>query len=369
MKNQILIGLLLMLPFAAFSQSSAITNAALYLKDKQLDKAAEIINSAISNEKTINNPKTWYYRGLIYQSLIGSDSAAWASLRKDAESEAYTSYLKAIELDSENGEYAKLSARNLAALYPAFVNKGYNEYNALQFETALKSFESAMKIEPSDTTAYIYASFAAEQLSRYDLIKEYVEKLDQLGYKNVQTWVYKINIAANLDNKPEEALALSKQALTENPGNLSLLQEQTNLYITQGKVPEAISNLQTMIQLSPANVEYTAMLASLYDQSGEKDKALEYYNKSLDLNPSHFLSMYNSAIIYYDEGKKLDVLIHQMPLNEYQSKGKEKETEEKAVFQKSLDRANKALLLATEASDRENIKLLIEQINKVLTNK
>ncbi|MFT4981051.1 MAG: hypothetical protein ACI9UR_000898, partial [Bacteroidia bacterium] len=56
----------LLISVAVFGQKSKRTSANNYLEYGELDNAKEAIDPTISHEKTMNEAKTWYFRGLIY---------------------------------------------------------------------------------------------------------------------------------------------------------------------------------------------------------------------------------------------------------------------------------------------------------------
>ena len=56
----------------AQAQNDAVTNAFFFNKDGELDKAKEEIDRAAAHEKTKDKPKTWYFRGLIYENILNT---------------------------------------------------------------------------------------------------------------------------------------------------------------------------------------------------------------------------------------------------------------------------------------------------------
>ncbi len=84
-----------------FAQKAKLQTAFNYLRYEQLDKAKETIDEAAMHEQTMNMDKTWYYRGLIYQSLyIMKDK--YGSLADGALKEALKSFNKVAELDPKS---------------------------------------------------------------------------------------------------------------------------------------------------------------------------------------------------------------------------------------------------------------------------
>jgi tetratricopeptide (TPR) repeat protein len=369
MKKSILILFSLLAVSVTYAQKSAVTNAVLYHQENQLDKATSEINKAIEHEKTSQESKTWYYRGLIYQSIIKTQDHNFKAIADNPEKIALESFQKSMTLDPKKGEYYKLSQQNMATLYPDFINKGYGFYNTSNFAEALACFESAQEVNPGDTTGYIYAMYAAEELQRYDLISQYISKLEAINYKNPQLYLQKISIASISDNNPIKALEISKKALSEFPGNPDLLEAQTNILLDLKKNDEALNNLKVLTALQPQNPQYLLVLASVYNQKNDPTNALSNYKKVLSLQPDNFNALYSTAVIYYDKGKNLYQEIHQMNIDDYQTHGKDKESEMEQAFSQAKEIATKALSKTQDGSDQDAIRAVITQIDKLVGSK
>ena len=82
-----IIFLMLMLITVAVSaqkkQKPNINKALKSLQDGQLAEAKEMIDAAATYEKTMDDGKTWYYRGLIYAAIDTSSNRAVRSLAED----------------------------------------------------------------------------------------------------------------------------------------------------------------------------------------------------------------------------------------------------------------------------------------------
>ena len=99
----------------AIAQQSKVVSAYnylnYYLQDKdveQLKKAQENIDQAITNEKTMTKPKTWYYRGNVYWAMNDSKNEAFTSGGQNPLLTAIESYTKVFDLDPAY-EYAEES--------------------------------------------------------------------------------------------------------------------------------------------------------------------------------------------------------------------------------------------------------------------
>jgi len=96
-----------------FAQSSAVTNAVLYLHDGKLDKAKIHIDKAIIHEQTRNKAKTWFYKDIIYMEIYNSYKPEYKGLIDYPGKIAYIAFKKSIDLDIPGGEYARKSEKSL----------------------------------------------------------------------------------------------------------------------------------------------------------------------------------------------------------------------------------------------------------------
>ncbi len=72
----------------------------------------------------------------------------------------------------------------------------------------------------------------------------------------------------------------------------------------QGKVQEAIEQLQTMAQKNPENAEINYYLASIYEESGRYDEAESHLNQALDKDPNNSRYLFRLGVVYDKQKKK-----------------------------------------------------------------
>lgn len=148
-RTAILLSLSLLIVFGAYAQKNKRTSAYMYNKNMQYDKAKEAIDEAIVHDKTINDAKTWMYRGEIYYNIAVSEDSAVNGLAEDATDIAYESLLKAKQLDVKNEFEGELTLYliNLTNLYYQKAADGFqnNDYAA-----AIDGFEKAFTIAEAD---------------------------------------------------------------------------------------------------------------------------------------------------------------------------------------------------------------------------
>lgn len=336
--NHLIIAAGLVLSLEAVGQKIAVTNAILYHREGKLDKAKEEIDKAVENEKTMGEAKTWYFKGLIYHSLYTSPLPAYqAIVKKDGLVQAADAYKKAMKLDAEQGEHYKNSKKNLDNFWVLFINEGVKAFQDTLPAKALNAFEYAAEMKPSDTTAYVYASFAAEQLGNVEKVKLNNAKLRTLGRSSVDMWRSSVRIYKN-NKQFDQALAELAEARKEFPQDKSLAVEELSLYFQLGRQNEAIGKLEEAVKLDPKNDQLWAALGSLYDgiaaepktsaadKKSFKEKALANYRKAIEANPDNFESNYNLGAFHFNNAAEINKKIP-TDINQYQKVGKKMEAD------------------------------------------
>jgi tetratricopeptide (TPR) repeat protein len=327
-----------------------------------LDKAKEEIDQAVLHDKTKGEPKAWYYKGVIYMDLLHSPKPELKSLSADPLKEAYEAFNNSQKLDVSKGEYYKLSDGKLKEMWADVINKGIEDYEAEQSKSAIVNFEMAQKIQPEDTTAYIYASYAAESLEDNEKLRKYTGELVRLN--NNSAYVYRNRIF--LENDPVKKIALAKQAVLLYPKDQSLNELLGDIYAEQSKNEEAYKAYKVVNDLMPGNVTILTKMALQQEKLHNQDLALDLYKRIIILDNTNFIANYNAAIIYFEKGKTENDKIHKLNMDEYHKQGKQLEEEVNKQFNVALTHANVALKNTKDEGDISNIQLMIGEIQKVL---
>jgi hypothetical protein len=123
------------------------------------------------------------------------------------------------------------------------------------------------------------------------------------------------------------AFDILKKGRAQFPADASLLTEETNLFMTAGKAPEALANLKLASERDPKNAFYYIFMGNLYDNmANPKDKtgkdlpkpanfeelfknAETNYLKAIELKPSNkdfmFDVLFNLGAMYNNYGGML----------------------------------------------------------------
>ena len=348
----------------AIAQPGAVTNAILYHESGELDNAKTYIDKAAVNEKSDVMAKTWYNRGLIYESIMNSQKPEYKMLSDSAGSVAYNSYNKAIKLDKPNGQYAKLATEKLGNLWSVYLNDAITKYQNKDYKNALGSYRIAQAIKPADTTAYLYGAYAAEEAGDKKAAEAQFVKLKSIGYTGVAMYQY-LSDTYSKDGKDTEALAMLDEGRKLYPNDKTLMITEMNFYLKKGQMDVARKKIEEAIVRDPKNSLLYFNLGVLYDQSGESPKAMEAYKQSIALNSNNFDSYYNLGAGYYAAAGDLIKKKNYMNPAEYAKNGKAIDEQIRVNLNECLTNMQKAQ--AINPSD-ESVKKVINDVNKRLSN-
>lgn len=362
----------------AIGQKREVQSAWNYLKYDQLDKAKESIDLASTHEQTMNEEKTWYYRGLIYQAIYNNEK--FKNLVKNPLEVAAQSYKKAIEIDP-NGEFTDDARKNLKILSTEFFNTGAIQYNKDNYQAAIDAFKNAVEVNKQlgasendslNLLSYLYSAYSAEKMKNNPIARDQYQKLIDLKYNDPRIYIFLANIYKN-EGDTAKALNLLQAGRQSFPDDSNLIIEELNIYLATDRNAEAVDRLQLAIQKEPNNSTLHFALGTTYDKTGEESKALAAYQKAIELKPDYFDAYYNLGVMYFNEGAELANKANDIPpkqAKEYEEakrKADEKFAQAKPYLEKAAElnpEDKPTLVTLRQIYARENNSAKVEEINK-----
>ncbi len=298
-----------------FAQKHNIVNASIALRNEEFVDAKKYIDEAYETESTSNDAKMWNYRSKIYLQI----ALKQADLDKDAVFKATEAHLKCLQTDKKGRIVVrKWTAKEdvLAGMvqcgYKLF-NKAISEYNAGDYNSALKHYAAIFDIIPLDEedqlkrgnitkeTILYNSFFSAYKMKDNAKSKEILQELIDINFNEPSIFTHMSNIYIEEKNtdKALEYLALGREMFEEDQ---ALINAEINLYIQLGRTSELIGKLGEAIALDDENDLLYFNRGTIYDQEGDIPNAEKDYLKALDLNPTSFGANYNLGALYFNKG-------------------------------------------------------------------
>jgi tetratricopeptide (TPR) repeat protein len=300
MKKQTLAAILIF-PMGLLAQNNKVQTAWRNLTDYEsskdaslLVKAKDAIDLATVHEDSKNSPKTWTYRAKIYnfifESNLAKEQAKNAAIKDPNEKtlvsystvntgeviEAMNAVEKVKELDKDKNYLPQVSFIQLNAPIH-FENKGIGLYNAKNFTEAVTTFENAMLankyLGKTDTANLYKVAITSDKAGMTDKSIASYEKLAAMKYKTNECYSQMVRIYLAKNDKVN-ALNVIKKGRAAYPDDLYLMNKETEFFREEGKLSEAISNLESAIKKDPSNGTLYSVLGNTYDlQANPKDAA------------------------------------------------------------------------------------------------
>lgn len=317
MKKLSLLFLIALTVTSVFGQKSLRTTAYNDLRKGQLDKALQNIEPTIADASTMNDPKTWFYRGNIYLQIHMSENPEYKNLDPDALAKAYESYKKLLELDTKKEFYTE-AIQNIFVISEQLYNQGVKHFSASEFDGALVSFEKAIDVSATygnvDTLAIFNAGLSAENAKNWAKAKQYYGRIIELNYP--QPLVYNSLSNVYLEEKDTlQALSTVQAGRVKYPDNFQLLIQETNIYLASKQNDKAMANLQQAVQKDPTNPTIYYAVGVNYFTMNNLDEAEKNYIKAIELKPDYFEANYNLGALYVNQAATVIEKANKLPLS------------------------------------------------------
>ncbi|WP_347159188.1 tetratricopeptide repeat protein [Pontibacter chitinilyticus] len=346
----------------ASAQNSAVNSAILNHKNGTLDKAQADIDKAIEHPKTKDKAKTWFYRGVIYQDMIGNP--IYGKLTNDnTPIIVLDAFDKTLSLDGKDGEFGKQVPARKEMLYGQVLNQAVEFHNNQQWKEAIDKYNLASKINPTDTTSVLYAAYASTANQDYPAAIKYYDKLIDMGHKTEDVYKAKIQLQQQIEAPEQEIMATLANALQEHPNSVYLMQEELKYYLKNDRGDEAMAKLKKAIDADPNNASLYAVLGNLQERKGTLDEATESYKKAIALDPNNFDAYYNLGVLEYNRASEINNKAAKMDYATYQKKGKALEADAKKHFAEALPYFEKALEI--QPDDQSTMQNLVRVYTRV----
>lgn len=303
----------------ANAQPNKRTAAYNYLRYGKLDKAMEAIDDASTNPKTIEDSKTWFYRGKIYLSIAMSDDEKYKDLDPDAINKGYEALLRYQELAEENDEFADEAKSLILVCAEQYYNKGVALYNDQDYENSMVAFSESAEINESvgrvDSLATYNAALCAEFAGLKESAIVYYRKLVEIKYYQPTIFTSLAELE-KAEGDTVAAMEYIKMGREVYPDNFNLIIAETNIYLSAGDKDKAMELLQLAIKQDDSNPTLFFAVGTNYDQMGNFEEAENNYKSAIVLDPEYFDANYNLGALYVNKAIELLAQANALPLDE-----------------------------------------------------
>jgi len=299
---------------AGISQKGKVTSAISYTDQGMLDKAKEAIEQARQNESTRNWPNTYFAKGKLCQAVFDSENPDFKSLYSDPLEEAYISYEKAMELDPKGTMKKKIITNlNYNSLAVSLYNQGSTKFENKDFEGALKSFETQIKITESDkyagsvdTGMYYNAGLAAVNSKKYREALKYYEKCTEMKYLGVRPY-FEIQACYMELGDTVKAESVLTNLTTQFPDDKNIYLQLIDFYIKGNKNGEALKYIKLAKESDQNNFSLFLASGIIYLNQFKYDDAIADLTRSVEIKSDYYDTQYALGIAYINKAAEMNI--------------------------------------------------------------
>ena len=300
----------------------------------KLDEAKSKINQALQLADAQILPSAWITKGEIYNTILQRDMARRmidpkATLSGDNDAlEAFNAFQKGYDLATK--KYEKSDAvKGISEVQGHLINIGVTKYEAGAYEKAFLSFQAALQShetlsansqksildeqEQFDNQLYI-TGLSAQLANRNNDAEKYYEVLYKKGTEKPAIFegLYNIRLAKG-DEAGADAILL--EGRKKFPNDSGLLFAEINAYLKKGKLEELIGRLKQAIEQEPNNISLYVTLGNVYDNLYQRElqnkneaksdehfiAAKKYYTEAQNIDPKNVDAAYSLGALYYNK--------------------------------------------------------------------
>ena len=312
MKKLMILLAVLLTANVMMAQKKDRTDAYMYNKNGQYEKAMISIEKCINHEQFLgmkpNDQATaWYYRAQIYQNIIQSPDESIRNLAPNGLELAYESLMNCMENKEFFEENKQDIYQRVISVMTNYYTQGADLYNARQFAEAAPLFKKAYDIAKTlgSNDANDMLNLAAQSCllaQDYATALEYFTELKNNGVETADVYRHLAACYNGMGNS-EQAMEMINAGLAINPSDANLILEKVNAYLKEGKGAEAVADLVKLQELDPENAQLLFVLGTIYGDENNADiydveKAKQYYEAALAVNPEYYDAIYNIGVLY-----------------------------------------------------------------------
>jgi len=294
------------------------TDAYMYNKNQQYEKAMTSIEKCINHEQFLgmkpnDQAQAWLYRAAIYQNIIQSGDEALLAKAPNALEVVYESLMNCMKNHDFLEDNKQEIYQRVGNVMNTYYTKGADDYNTGKFAEAAPMFKKAYDIaksmgSPDANEMLNFAATSALRAEDYNTALEYFTEVKNNGADNVEIYKHLAACYNGLGNA-DQAMAMINAGLEKNPSDAGLILEKVNAYLKEGRGAEAVADLVKLQELDPENAQLLFVLGTIYGDENNKDvydtdKARQYYEQALAINPGYYDATYNIGVLYTSMANK-----------------------------------------------------------------
>lgn len=261
---------------AVNAQRSNVESAAVYLRSNEMADAKKAIDEAAAHEDTKNDPKMWFYRTAIYDTILRNKE--YASLVDGNTVEQFVLAAKGCVTTDEKKryEYYCVGQAIIQSSFDAY-NSGWDALQKKDYDKAAKFFEYVITNIPFDKDGQLKKNNLNERAiydaiyrsafvdGKYDLSRKYSQKLIDMDYNS--SYIYYFNAETYLiAGDTATGLQVVEKGRAKFPTDKDLINYELNIYLRQNKQDVLLNKVNEVLANDAENATLIYVRGNIYDR-------------------------------------------------------------------------------------------------------
>jgi tetratricopeptide (TPR) repeat protein len=199
------------------------------------------------------------------------------------------------------GEEPAFPTASTSNEFLALTHTGIEAYHAGQYAEAVRAFEAARKVQPTDPLSYRYLADLYWRLGQPKQVREIVQNL-----ATVVPDVYffdRLGGGFEEAGQAEVARLAYQEAIRLDPQFPSAHYNLGRLWLQQGELKRGMAEVKRALQLYPDFAQAHETLGMAYTEQGQLDKATAHLERALAIQPESATARNHLARIYLAQGQ------------------------------------------------------------------
>lgn len=185
-------------------------------------------------------------------------------------------------------------------------NRANQSGDSTAFVRAASYFNAARQIAPDSASPYLNEAFALINAGQRAEVIEPLENYAELA-DTVEVSAYQILGQLYLTNdRVEDAMTLLETAAEDYPDNTDIQSLLLNAYNQAGATDRALEAYQDQIERDPDNAAYRYNYGSMLLNTEQFDAAIEQLNRAVELAPDNVQAQYNLGAAHVNKAVAID---------------------------------------------------------------
>ena len=180
-------------------------------------------------------------------------------------------------------------------------NKGFELYNAGDYNGAVECFNKAIELNPALDMAYCNLGAIYSSSGNFDKAAEYFNNAVKLNSQNDLAW-NNLGLLYKQQGQYNQAVEYYNKALELNPKNSTAWYNLALTYNAMGNYYQAVDCYQETVKLKQNDSVIWNNFGFAYRKLNQFDKAIECYTKSVEINPKYDNAWSNLGAAYFYSG-------------------------------------------------------------------